>query len=214
MICIISCLFRQRAALRLSVRLCWPRTRARRGLGSCPPQGRLRPCPDLRWRRPRPVTCRRAGRPRSPLRWRRARQDGAGGAGAVPQPGQGQRPPLPPERAARRAALPGRALRLRPQQAAAGHRVRALPAQVPAGTRRSAASTAPSAEAGLRRSVLCLRAGSARPQNSRLCLAGWEGKGCVLQRGASCAWRGGNGRGACSRQEPAPPSPAAVCCQG
>lgn len=89
------------------------------------------PCPDPRWRRQRPVTCRRAGRLALSSRLAAARQHGAGGAGALPQPGQGQRPPLPPEGAARRAALPRRALRLRPQQGAAGQRVRALPAQVP-----------------------------------------------------------------------------------
>uniref|UniRef100_A0A8C4TZZ5 Uncharacterized protein n=1 Tax=Falco tinnunculus TaxID=100819 RepID=A0A8C4TZZ5_FALTI len=88
------------------------------------------PGPQLRWRRQRRVT-RWAGRPRarSLSPWRRGREDGAGGAGAVPQPGEGQRAPLPPAAAARRAALPCRALRLRPLQGAAGRRVRALPAQ-------------------------------------------------------------------------------------
>lgn len=62
------------------------------------------------------------------------RRDGGACAGALSQPGQGQRPPLPPSGAPRRAALPSRALRLRGDQGAAGRRVRAMPPEVRTGT--------------------------------------------------------------------------------
>lgn len=61
------------------------------------------------------------------------RRDGGACAGALSQPGQGQRPPLPPSGAPRRAALPSRALRLRGDQGAAGRRVRAMPPEVRTG---------------------------------------------------------------------------------